>query len=136
MIHKTKTMRRGFNERKFGGFLLIGLAAIALFTLVVMGLWNAILVPVLHVGAVTFWQAAGILLLSKILFGGFRGGPPWRGRGRHAWGRELSQKWENMTPEEREKMKEQWQQRCNRWRSGWQNPSKANREESQEEFGQ
>lgn len=124
-------MRRGFNERKFGGFLLLGLAAIALFTLVVMSLWNAVLVPVLHVGAVTFWQAAGILLLSKILFGGFRGGP-WRGRGRHGWGREFGQKWENMTPEEREKMKEEWRQRCGRWGGGWRKPEDTRPAETRE----
>ena len=45
---------------------------------VVMALWNAILPAVLGVKTITFIQALGILLLSKILFGGFHGG--FRGR--------------------------------------------------------
>ena len=53
----------------------IGFGALAVTALsaAVMLLWNNILVSVVHVGAITFWQAAGILLLSKILFGGFKG---------------------------------------------------------------
>lgn len=37
---------------------------------VVMFLWNMILPEVLGVQEVNFWQALGILILSKILFGG------------------------------------------------------------------
>jgi len=109
-------MRKRFNGKKIAGFIVMGIAAIALFTLLVMTLWNAILVPVVHVGAVSFWQAAGILLLSKILFGGFRGGGRWGNHGRHAWKQELHEKWGNMSTEEREKLKQEWRQRCNRWK--------------------
>lgn len=111
-------MRQRFNERKIIGFIFLGLAAVALFTLLVMSLWNAILVPVLHVGAVSFWQAAGILVLSKILFGGFkgRGGGPWGGRGRH-FKYEMREKWANMSPEEKDKMKQEWRHRCNMWKN-------------------
>jgi len=69
------------------------------FTSAVMLLWNSILPAVLHITAITFWQAAGILLLSKILFGGIRG----RGRMYGGWcRRKLMNKWNNMTPEEKE----------------------------------
>jgi hypothetical protein len=55
--------------------LVIAVAATAVFAFsgLVMLLWNGIIHTVLNVGVITFWQAAGILLLSKILFGGFRG---------------------------------------------------------------
>jgi hypothetical protein len=33
------------------------------------------------------------------------------------WGREMREKWRHMTPEEREKMKEEWRDRCNRWKN-------------------
>lgn len=122
-------MKSRFSERKIAGFILIGIAAIALFSFIVMGLWNAILVPVVHVSAVTFWQAAGILLLSKILFSGFRGGGRFGGR-RHEWRQEMKEKWQNMTPEEREKMKQEWRQRCNRWGGGWQNSANAGQQEN------
>jgi Ca2+/H+ antiporter, TMEM165/GDT1 family len=98
-------------------FLVFFIAAIFLFGAIVMGLWNAILSPVLGVRAITFIQALGILLLSKILFGGFgrRGG--WHGgRGRY-WSHNMREKWSNMTPEEREKFKAEWKNRCGgRWK--------------------
>ena len=109
-------MRQRINEKKVAGIILVVIAAIAAFTFVVMGLWNAILVPVLHVGTISFWQAAGILVLSKILFGGFRGGGPWRGRGAY-WKHGLREKWEQMSPEERERVKQQWRQRCGSWKN-------------------
>lgn len=94
-------------------FLLIFAAAVTAFGFVVMGLWNAILPAVLGVKAITFWQAMGILVLSKILFGGFRGRGGWKG---HAWKEKMKQRWDTMTPEEREKFKAEWKNRCGgRW---------------------
>ena len=81
--------------------------------LVVMGLWNAILPAVLGIKTITFIQALGILLLSKILFGGFHGG--FRGKGAQ-WKQRMQQKMGNMTPEEKEKFKAEWRNRCGaRW---------------------
>ncbi len=45
-------------------------AALALASLVVMFLWNAILPSVVGWGAVSYWQAMGIFILSRLLFGG------------------------------------------------------------------
>lgn len=89
----------------------------ALFSFIVMNLWNSILAVVLHISVITFWQAAGILLLSKILFG--FGGKPWGGRHDkgHLWKRQMMQKWDTMTPEERQKFKQEFRSRCGR---GWQ----------------
>lgn len=94
--------------------LFFGIAAVLIFGFVVMGLWNAILPVVLGVKAITFWQALGILLLSKILFGGVSRGCG----GRHKTGKwmEMKQKFSGMTPEEREKFKAEWKNKCgNRW---------------------
>jgi hypothetical protein len=82
-------------------FAVLAIVAIALFGLVVMGLWNWILPPVTGWRPISYWQALGLLVLSKILFGGFRGhGMHWRRR------------WEKMTPEEREKFREAMRHRC------------------------
>ena len=90
------------------------ISATILFTLVVMGLWNAILPAVLGVRTITFIQALGILVLSKILFGGFRGG--WRGSRSHEWRQKMKDKWETMTPEQRDQSKSEWRNRCGtRW---------------------
>ena len=107
-------MKRGtWIIKKVLKVLVIASAAILLFGFIVMSLWNAILPAVIHVGAISFAQALGILLLSKILFGGFHGG--WRG-GRERWKHGMKEKWEKMTPEEREKFKQDWSNRCAKWR--------------------
>jgi hypothetical protein len=78
--------------------LLMILAAVAVLGLAVMVLWNLV-VPALFVGsrAIDYPHALGLLVLCRILFGGFRGRGRWRGR-RH-W-----DKWTAMTPEERERI--------------------------------
>lgn len=89
--------------------------AIILFTAVVMLLWNAVLVPVLGVGIITYWQAMGILILSKVLFGGK--GKHGYGKHHHCYGyghkhghhhhdykRRWKEKFENLSDEEKEKM--------------------------------
>jgi hypothetical protein len=105
-------MKRGFWARRILFFILIAALAIFVFGSVVMLLWNNILAPVLNISTITFAQALGILVLSKILFGGFRGG--WGPR-RHYWKQRMTQKWNNMTPEEKEKFKQEWQRRCGGW---------------------
>ena len=105
-----------FVIKKIISFILIATAAIIVFGGVVMLLWNNILAEVLNISTITFGQALGILLLSKILFGGWRGG--WSG-GRQHWKNKMREKWSTMTPEEREKFKEQWQKRCGSWNSAF-----------------
>jgi hypothetical protein len=46
-----------------------------LFGLVVKVLWNWLMPALFGLGAITFWQAFGIVLLAKILFGGHGHGP-------------------------------------------------------------
>ena len=106
-------MRSFFYRRKFI-FIPFGIAAfLALISFVVMNLWNYLLPGILHVGAITFWQAMGIFILCKILFGfgkgsGHRGGgAPWMRRG-------MAEKFKHMSPEEREKFKQKWEQKCGR----------------------
>ena len=90
------------------------IGATLLFTAVVMGLWNAILPAVLGVKTITFIQALGILVLSKILFGGGCGG--WRGGRGHEWKQKMKDKWETMTPDQRDQFKSEWKNRCGgRW---------------------
>jgi hypothetical protein len=91
-------------------FIPIAIAAgVFVFGFVVMHLWNCILTPVLGVHLITFWQALGILVLSKILFGGFHGGP--KHSHKNNW-HEKHHKWMHMSAEEREKMKAEWKDKC------------------------
>jgi Ca2+/H+ antiporter, TMEM165/GDT1 family len=112
--------QKSFVFRKVLVFILIAVVAIILFGTIVMWLWNNVLAVVLNIPVITFGQALGILVLSKILFGGWRGGG-WGG-GRHHWKNRMREKWSAMTPEEREKFKEQWQRRCGPWRTTFNQP--------------
>jgi Ca2+/H+ antiporter, TMEM165/GDT1 family len=95
--------------------LIFGSIAILVFGFVVMSLWNNILPAVIGVKTITFLQALGILVLSKILFGGFSGrGGRWRGS--QAWKEKMKQRWDKMTPEEREKFKNECK---SRWGGRW-----------------
>ncbi|MGD0008276.1 MAG: hypothetical protein ABSE93_07025 [Terriglobia bacterium] len=93
-------MKRHWILRGLKFLLLVALAA-AVFSFVVMGLWNWLMPVILGLHAITYWQALGLLVLSKILFGGFRGRP---GFAMH-WRQRMMERWEQMTPEEREKFR-------------------------------
>jgi hypothetical protein len=86
------------------------LAFLAIFSFVVYELWNHVLSDVLGVKMITYWQALGILVLARILFGGFpckRGGQ-FGGHWRHG----MMEHWQSLTPEEREKLREKLGHRC------------------------
>lgn len=90
-------------------FVVLGF--VALLTFAVYGLWNHVLTDVVAVKAVTFWQALGILVLAKILFGGFPGraaGGAWRRRG-------FRRRWERLTPEQRERWRAEMRRRFGDW---------------------
>jgi len=82
------------------GLMLVLFAALAA---VVMWLWNWVM-PALFQGVqvIDYWHALGLLVLCRILFGGFRG----HGGGHGGWhGHRHWYKWQklnDMTPEERE----------------------------------
>lgn len=88
--------------------LIAGIAALLSFF--VLRLWNWLMPEIFGLHAITFAQAFGLLLLSKILFGGFRGLRP--GFGRRGWQRRMMERWDSMTPEEREKFRQGMRARC------------------------
>ena len=77
-----------------------------LFGELVMHLWNWLLPPIFGLHMITFWQALGLLLLSRILFGSWGAGGGNRGR------RGRREKWDKMSPEERERLRRSWGARC------------------------
>ena len=93
-------------------FLVVALAVIALVGFVVMSLWNSLIPPLFRGPQLGYWQAVGLLLLSRILFGGFRGRGGWHG---HRWRERMwRERWANLTPEERERLRERFAGRCGR----------------------
>ena len=81
---------------------------------VVMLLWNWLAPALFGLRLITFWQALGLLALCRILFGGFGlGGGGHRNSHRRMEGRirervreGMDERWEQMTPEEREKVRQ------------------------------
>jgi hypothetical protein len=117
-------IRRGvrFRVGKIIGFVILGIVGVFAFGSIVMLLWNALMPEIFHLPLIGFWQALGLLLLAKILFSGFRGGP--RGR----WKRDsLKEGWANMTPEQQEKFRQEWGRRC---RKPFPSDSRFDREET------
>lgn len=124
-------MRTFFYRRKFI-FIPFGIAAfLSLISLVVMTLWNYLLPGILHVAAITFWQAMGIFILCKILFGFGKGGHWGRGGGAPWMRHKMAERFKDMSPEEKEQFKAQWSKRCgwDKWHNeekhpfngGWEN---------------
>ena len=74
---------------------------------VVMHLWNWLLPVLFGWPLITFWQALGLLVLCRILFGGHGG----RGHDRFKWRRPSAERWGRMTPEEREKLRQSMRSR-------------------------
>ncbi|MET1057754.1 MAG: hypothetical protein ABWY16_20745 [Pedobacter sp.] len=112
-------MKTTFNRNRKKFFLIpFGIAALlAIISSVVMLLWNNLLPEILHVSTITFWQAMGIFILSKILFGFGKGGGggPW---GRH----KVVERFKSMSPEERREFKEQMKEKM----CGWKKPNSEN----------
>ena len=101
--------------RKFIFFPLIAIGFILAGGFAVMHLWNAILPAVIpSVGMLTYLQAIGLLVLCRILFGGFKGGGGYRGKNLRGGPPPWREKMMNMSEEEREKFKREWKERCER----------------------
>jgi Ca2+/H+ antiporter, TMEM165/GDT1 family len=113
MINMNKQFIRHRVRSRVGkiiGFVILGIIGVFVFGSVIMLLWNALMPDIFNLRTITFWQALGLLVLTKILFSGFRGGP--RGFGSR-WKKDaLRERWTNMTPEQQEKFKQEWGRRC------------------------
>jgi hypothetical protein len=87
-----------YGALRFGKPLIL-LAVIAVSGWMVMLLWNAVMPAILtNLHPIDYWHAVGLLILCRILFGGFRDGG--RSHRRRHWRR-----WEAMTREERNQFK-------------------------------
>ncbi len=102
------------NKKKFWLAFPCIIAAIALFIWFFQWLWNMVLPDVLGVKIITYWQSLGILLISKILFGGLANAKEKFKNKNHIGEPSWKQKFETnfcASEEEREKFKEMWKQK-------------------------
>ena len=100
-------MRNSLRNRKHLIWIApLAMVGIAIFIFVggeiVKILWNWLAPALFGLKLITFWQALGLLVLCRILFGGFgmSGNASRRSR------RRMFERWEQMTPEERERFRQ------------------------------
>jgi len=102
-------------KKKLFWMVPAGILGIALFIFIggeiVMRLWNWLLPSLFGWRQLTFWQAVGILALCRILFGshGFRGH---RSNVRRRMQERMEERYASMTPEERERFRQNWRGGC------------------------
>lgn len=106
-------------RRKWFFIVPAALAGMVLFAFIggeiVKLLWNWLLPPLFGWRALTFWQALGLLALCRILFGGFgRRGMSYSMRQgmRERIRARMNERWDRMTPEDRERFRQSVRARC------------------------
>jgi Ca2+/H+ antiporter, TMEM165/GDT1 family len=107
-LNKGKTMNQKY-KRKKGFFILFAIVAVVALGFVVQGLWNNLLPEILGAKVITYWQAIGLFVLCRILFGSFS----FRGKRNGPFSNpEFKGKFMNMSEEERAELKDRWRERC------------------------
>ena len=91
--------------KRITAFIVFGSIFFVAIGYFVMFLWNNLIPEIFEMPEITFWQAVGLLILTRILFTGFRPG----GYRRHGNWRN---KWMEMSEEERAELKRKWKERC------------------------
>lgn len=97
--------------------IIILVKAIVILSIVLAGfgqavlhLWNWLMPGLFGLHTITYWQGVGLIALSWLLFGGLRG-LGFHGSGRN-WRARMLERWERMTPEERERFRQGMRGRC------------------------
>lgn len=90
-----------------GPLVLVAFVAFVAFGVwIVMGLWNWLMPALFGLPSITYLQALGLLVLCRILFGGFGGhGAGWRAR------RRMSERWDHLPRDKRERIREKIRER-------------------------
>jgi hypothetical protein len=103
MMKRSKWMW-GLKAIVLGSLFVLGMGYL------VMGLWNWIMPGLLGFGLLTFWQALGLLLLTRLLLGAWGRRRGWGGG--HRWKHRMKAKWERMSPDEQRAFQERMSTYC------------------------
>ncbi|MBF9143775.1 hypothetical protein I2I01_19170 [Hymenobacter sp. BT439] len=93
---------------------------------VTQALWNWLMPELFHLPAISLPQTYGLLLLSRILFGFKPGGrsAAWA-RKRREWQQRMAGRMEHLSPEAREKFRQQMRSRCAGWGRAAEQPTES-----------
>ncbi len=105
-------MNRNMRKKSKGKIALIILAVITMVLLVValvQCLWNWLLPDIFGLKEISYWQAFGLFILAKLLFGGKPGKPGgFRGRCNE---NTKSEEMDDISAEDRDRLREEWKRR-------------------------
>lgn len=96
------------NILRGAGMVLLFVVAFLLMGFAVMHLWNWLLPDLFHLPLINIYQAFGLVILSKLLFGGVRIHTLQPMGKRKLW----KAKWESMSDDERDNFKKEFAERC------------------------
>ena len=120
--------------KKIVKVLVIVALAVVVFGWVTRELWNWLMPALFGLRTITFAQAVGLLVLSKILLGGFhRHGPGPGFARRRAWKRRMKERWATMSDEEKARFKEAMR---HRWGCGFEGCGPRKADEAEEGVAQ
>jgi hypothetical protein len=91
--------------------ILFAIAALAGFSALTMILWNILLPGITGLPAINYGQAAGLFVLSRLLFGGMGGGKLLAlgfAHKHHHYRNHLRDKWKGMSDEERKEFSQKF----------------------------
>lgn len=101
--------------KKIAGFIVLGIAGVLLVTYLFMVLWNMLIPEIFNGPTLTYFQAIGLMVLAKMLFGfggnGWGSKQHWGAKFEHnqdkrsAWKEKIEAKMASMSDEEKEKFK-------------------------------
>src|SRR5262245_23967990 len=102
----------GLMRRRWMFIIPAAILGMVLFTFLggtaVRLLWNWLLPPLFGWRQISFWQALGLLALCRILFGGLGLYGSSRSNIRRRMAERMAERWEKMSPEERERFRHGW----------------------------
>jgi hypothetical protein len=82
---------------------------------VTMWLWNCLAVELFAAPVITFWQAIGLLILGRLLTGGFghghRGGWGEHWKHKYQMKAQMKERWGSMNEQERKDFMDSWKKR-------------------------
>jgi len=87
---------------RYVGFGILGLGFIILAVFITMSLWNWLIPSLFNGPALSFWQTAGIFLLSKILLTGIAPGRHHDYRYKKEWHNKYHEKYHKSFPGEKD----------------------------------
>lgn len=106
--------------------VVLGALAIFLISYLVMYLWNWLLPEIFGVPDITFIQALGLLILSKLLFGTFQK----CGDGHHhhgAWRNKFKERYQQMSEEEKKRFRDRFGRYCQSYQCSKEEDNKNDR---------